>query len=72
MDCNHSYSMPPSKGEYHRLDGSNFITCVGNNFEAESGRAAMGIDWMTRAEMAEAIPPAYTEWIARRIIAALP
>lgn len=27
--------------------------------------AAMGIDWMTRAEVAEAVPPAYSEWIAR-------
>lgn len=25
--------------------------------------AAMGIDWMSRAELVEAIPPAYTEWI---------
>lgn len=25
--------------------------------------AAMGIDWMTRMELAEAIPPAYTQWI---------
>jgi hypothetical protein len=23
----------------------------------------MGIDWMSRTELAEAIPPAFTEWI---------
>lgn len=28
-------------------------------------RGAMGIDWMTRAEIVEAIPPAYSEFIAR-------
>ncbi len=29
----------------------------------------MGIDWpMTRRELAEAIPPAYTEWIGRQLI----
>ncbi len=28
-------------------------------------REVMGIDWMTRVELAEAIPPAYTEYIGR-------
>lgn len=27
-----------------------------------------GIDWMTRAELAEAIPPVYTEFIGKQII----
>jgi DNA (cytosine-5)-methyltransferase 1 len=29
------------------------------------------IDWMTRDEMKEAIPPAYTEWIGRQLIGIL-
>lgn len=32
------------------------------------GFALGGIDWMTRAELAEAIPPAYTEFIGRQLI----
>ena len=32
---------------------------------------AMGIDWMTRDELSESIPPAYTEWIGRQLIASL-
>jgi DNA (cytosine-5)-methyltransferase 1 len=33
--------------------------------------AAMGINWMNRAELAEAIPPAYTEYIGRQLMAAI-
>lgn len=66
--CNHVYSMPPLMGMYHTLDKHEFITCVGHNFQAKSGRIAMGIEWMTRDELAEAIPPAYTEFIGRQII----
>jgi DNA (cytosine-5)-methyltransferase 1 len=36
-----------------------------------SWRRAMGIDWMTRDELAQAIPPAYTEWIGKQLLTAL-
>lgn len=29
---------------------------------------AMGIDWMNRAELAQAIPPAYTEYIGQQLV----
>lgn len=32
-------------------------------------REAMGIDWMIRPEMAQAIPPAYTEFLGKQVLA---
>jgi DNA (cytosine-5)-methyltransferase 1 len=37
----------------------------------EEYREAMGIDWATRAEIAQAIPPAYTEHIGGYLLAAV-
>lgn len=34
-------------------------------------RRAMGIDWMVRDELSEAIPPAYTEFIGNQVLAIL-
>lgn len=51
---------PPVDGE--------FMHVVGNFSGAQAGRDAMGIDWMTRDELREAIPPAYTEWIGARLM----
>jgi DNA (cytosine-5)-methyltransferase 1 len=33
------------------------------------GRAAMGIDWMSKGELSQAIPPAYTQYIAENFYA---
>lgn len=35
-----------------------------------SWRCVMGIDWMTRDELAQAIPPAYTKFIGARLLEA--
>lgn len=34
-------------------------------------RIGMGIDWMSQKALAESIPPAYTEYIGRRVLSAL-
>ena len=39
----------------------------GYGFAAAAAREAMGTPWMTRDGCAEAIPPAYTEWIASQL-----
>ena len=37
-------------------------------FGVEDRRDAMGIDWMTGKELVHAIPPAYTEYIGRKMM----
>jgi len=34
----------------------------------EEGKWAMGIDWMNRDELSQAIPPAYTEFIGKQLM----
>ena len=37
-------------------------------YHIKQRREAMGIDWMNRRELSQAIPPAYSEFIARQIL----
>lgn len=52
-----------------RLDGGG-----GNSRKPQNlahARQVMGIGWMSRAELSEAIPPAFTEWIGDRLLEAM-
>jgi len=58
------------KAHYGRLDQDTAYVQVtgGGNCSIANARAAMGIDWMTKAELNESIPPAYTELLGRQLI----
>jgi DNA (cytosine-5)-methyltransferase 1 len=44
------------------------ITVAGGQFKKADGERALGIDWMRKDELAQAIPPAYTEFIGRQVM----
>jgi DNA (cytosine-5)-methyltransferase 1 len=46
-----------------------FMHVVGNFSGVAQAKEAMGIDWMVRDELREAIPPAYTEYLGRLMLA---
>lgn len=46
-----------------------FMHVVGNFSGVEAAREAMGIPWMGRDELREAIPPPYTEYIGHQLMA---
>lgn len=58
------------KRHYGQLDQNTSYVQVtgGGNCTVANARAAMGIEWMTKDELNEAIPPAYTEYIGRQLI----
>lgn len=67
--CNHVFTAPrsgrqPSRTQFYSIHG---------HFSGVDGakREAMHIDWMTRDELSQAIPPAYTRWIGHQLLLTL-
>lgn len=59
-------------GSAHGYSGKDtpMVCVVGHNFRVDVARRAMGIDWMNRDELSQAIPPAYTEFIGKQLLRA--
>lgn len=59
------------KSHYGKLDQMEAFVQVtgGGNCSKAAAADAMGIDWMSKEELNEAIPPAYTEWLGAQLLA---
>lgn len=63
------FSPPRNSKMGRRPKGDEWIQVVGQSTgSARMARDAMGIDWMTRDELSEAIPPAYTQLIGTQLL----
>lgn len=71
--CNHwGKTQQKKKGRKSgNLKDNQFLTVTGGDFLVEDARIAMGISWMTGDELAQAIPPAYTEWLGKIMLRAI-
>ncbi len=62
------YKAPVQKMGYSTVVGGG---CAGTNIKLETWQEAMGIDWMSKQELTQAIPPAYTEYIGKYLVEAV-
>ena len=61
------------KGHYGLLDqDTSFVQVTGGgNCSIANAKDAMGIEWMTKNELNESIPPAYTEFLGAQLLQAI-
>lgn len=59
---------PKHRGHHIRKqnDGGYYYRVYGHETGKASWGAAMGIDWMRSPELAQAVPPAYSEWVIKQ------
>lgn len=65
----HGDSTP--KAGHGGISAKGFISVAGHFSNVAYAREAMGVPWMTRDELAEAIPPDFSNYIGRQVIAHL-
>lgn len=71
FECSFNVIQPnhiPHKGKCKRKqgDGGYYLRVYGHETGKPLWGNAMGIDWMKSPELAQAVPPAYSEYIARQ------
>jgi len=64
------YTLDKRKSHFRRLEQETAFVQVtgGGNCSKAAAAGAMGIDWMTKDELNQAIPPAYTQFIGKQLL----
>ncbi len=71
VEPQHPRHLTPGSPAGHWIPGTIISVAGDGGPGAEEARKAMGIDWMTRSELSEAIPPAFTEYIGGQLMIAV-
>jgi DNA (cytosine-5)-methyltransferase 1 len=70
--CRHGSVMPmwwnKRREELKKGKVYEYITVAGRSFLMSEAKEAMGIDWMTRVGISQAIPPIYTKFIGKQLV----
>ena len=66
--CNHAAQTPRFPPATNRTNLRSTVEVGVWQIPIETQRKAMGIDWMNLRELSQAIPPAYSEFIARSFL----
>ena len=65
--CDHSWQTPRFPPATNRRNLRRTVEVGVYRIPLETQQRAMGIDWMSRGELSQAIPPAYAEHLARQL-----
>jgi DNA (cytosine-5)-methyltransferase 1 len=68
LKCNHKVGMALGVYGHGRWSNKDSDRRGGYQGSADEKREAMGIDWMNRDEVTQAVPPAYTEYIGKYLM----
>lgn len=83
FECSHVLMSPPCPsghvGEWYHVSGNGSCRRTRTNSKSprrepagiDHARQVMGIDWMPMTSLSQAIPPAYTEYIGKQLLAQL-
>jgi len=76
FESNLMIPQPPRVKPSGTVSGGQYVSVVGHGCDGcgrkEVWSAAMGITWMTKKELTQAIPPAYTQYIGKQLLWQIP
>lgn len=68
LPCKHSWQTPRFPSASNRKNLRSTVEIGVGRIPMELQKQAMGIDWMPRRALSQAIPPAYTEFIGKQLL----
>jgi DNA (cytosine-5)-methyltransferase 1 len=69
FESNVQLEVPIHKSHHKQNDFNlDFSRVYGSDFQSKKARIDMGIDWMVKSELSQAIPPVFTEYLGKQLM----